>query len=375
MPIEIVGMINTRRQSDTEPTPQGSSMDMAFLKKFWQAHERAGFDRALLVHSATAPDAWVVAQYGMSVTENIQIMLAHRPGFVSPTQAARKGATLDHVSGGRFGIHIITGGTDEDQARDGDFLSKPERYERSGEFAEIVKKVWTSDAPFDYEGKYYRLKGAYSSVKPLQQPHPPIYFGGSSEEGLDMAAKHADVWAMWCQPLAAVKENIDDVLTRASEHGRAPSFHVSFRPILASTEAKAWERAYAIRDRMKALRGNAPVVRTKMNYRLQALKWADVSEVHDDHLWLGIAKETGMSNNHTALVGTPEQVAELLLKYYEIGVSQMLFRGYSPLEDAIDYGRELFPRLREGVRLRDLRAGIAAPVAPPVTATGDVVGI
>jgi alkanesulfonate monooxygenase len=373
MPVEIVGMIHPRASSDVEAPTPGPAVDVDFLTRFFQAHEAAGFDRVLTVYRATLPDGWAMAQYGTTITKNLKIMLAHRPGFINPTLAARMGATQDQLSGGRFGIHIITGGEDVDQQREGDFLSKPERYARSEEFVEILKQTWTSDKPFDYEGRYYRLKGAFSSVKPVQQPHPTIFFGGSSDEGIEVAAKHADVWAMWCQPVAAVKQRIEDIHARAAPYGRKPGISVSFRPILASTEEKAWARAHAILDRVKALRGDAPVVAPTMNYRLEALKWSEQGDLHDERMWLAIAKATGMATNHTALVGTPEQVADALLAYYDVGVTQMLLRGYEPYEDVIDYGRTLIPLIREGVRLRDMqaanRAAVAAAQPAPVPVT------
>jgi alkanesulfonate monooxygenase len=296
-------------------------------------------------------------------------MLAHRPGFINPTTAARMGATQDQLSGGRFGIHIITGGEDVDQQREGDFLSKPERYARSEEFVEVLKQTWTSSKPFDYKGRFYELKGAFSSVKPVQQPHPPIFFGGSSDEGIEVAAKHADVWAMWCQPLAAVKQQIEDIHARAAPYGRRPGISVSFRPILASTEEKAWARAHAILGRVKALRGDTPPEMPTMNYRLQALRWAEQGDIHDQRMWLAIARATGMATNHTALVGTPEQVADALLAYYDVGVTQMLLRGYEPYEDVIDYGRALIPLIREGVRTRDMQAANRTSLAASTPAT------
>lgn len=372
MPVEIVGMIHSRPSSEVEAPVPGPAVDADFLRRFFLAHEAAGFDRVLTVYRATMPDGWAMASFGLTLTTNLKIMLAHRPGFINPTLAARMAATQDQLSGGRFGIHIITGGEDVDQQREGDFLNKTERYARSEEFVEVLKQTWTSDKPFDYEGRYYRLKGAFSSVKPVQRPHPPIFFGGSSNEGIEIAAKHADIWAFWCQPLAAVKARIEEIHARAAQYGRRPGISVSFRPILGSTEEKAWERAHAILGRVKALRGDAPVVAPTMNYRREALQWAEQGDLHDERLWLAIARATGMATNHTALVGTPEQVADALLAYYDAGVTQMLLRGYEPYEDVIDYGRALIPLIRDGVRIRDMQAANRAAIGPTSASTAPV---
>src|SRR5262245_19411103 len=186
MPVELIGRMTERPTPELErPVPGAPAMDLGWLKKMFQAQEVSGFDRVLIGNSASRPDGFQIAQYGASVTDRLGFLVAHRPGFIAPTVLARKGATLDHFSNGRLAIHIIAG-DDPDLKRDGDFITKVERYQRTDEFLEIVKLTWTSDAPFDYEGRYYRVEGAFSNLKPLQKPHVPIYFAGSSNEALEI---------------------------------------------------------------------------------------------------------------------------------------------------------------------------------------------
>ena len=124
----------------------------------------------LVGYTSTSAEGFAVTGYAAAHTERLGYLIAHRPGFVAPTLAARKAATLDHVTGGRIALHIITGGSDAEQQRDGDFLDHDARYRRTDEYLEIVRRTWTSEKPFDFEGEFYRVRGAFSEVKPLQRP-------------------------------------------------------------------------------------------------------------------------------------------------------------------------------------------------------------
>jgi len=189
-----------------------------------------------------------------------------------------------------------------------------------------------------------------------------------------VAAKHADVWATWGEPLADVKRQIAVLHDRARPFGRQPGVSVSFRPILGSTEEKAWERAHEILERIKIVRGDALVSEPDSVGSQRLLEAAREGHILDDRLYTAIAEVTGARGNSTALVGTPDQVAETLLDYYDAGCGTFLIRGYNPVEDAADYGRDLLPIVREEVRIRDLRASNEAArvnaVAAERAATG-----
>ncbi|MGI4985259.1 MAG: LLM class flavin-dependent oxidoreductase [Janthinobacterium lividum] len=349
MRVEFIGMIQPNKVSEIHPA-QGPAVDVPYLQRFARAHEDAGFDRVLVPYHSTSPDAMLTVAHAASVTRRVHFMLAHRPGFVAPTLAARQLATLDQLSGGRLAVHIISGGSDAEQRRDGDFLSHDERYARTDEYLEILRRVWTENAPFDHTGKYYRFEQAFSEVRPRQQPCLPIYFGGASAPAIAVAGRHADVYALWGESKDQVAEQIARVRAAARDHGREVRFSVSFRPILAATEKAAWERADHILERTRQLRAGqgleqgAPL-QSEGARRLLAAAGDGVRA--DDRLWTGVAKELGGRSNSTALVGTPGQVAETLAEYYALGVTTFLVRGFDPLEDALDYGRELLPRTRE----------------------------
>jgi alkanesulfonate monooxygenase len=355
MSVEFIGYVGTNDASEIHPH---TGFDRDWVKKVAQAHEEGGFDRALVAQGSSSPDSQVVTTYAAAQTSKLKFLLAHRPGFEGPALAARKLATIDQFSAGRLAVHIITGGADAEMRRDGDYLSKDERYQRTDEYLDIVRKVWTAAEPFDHAGKYYRYDGAFSSIKPVQQPHIPIFFGGSSEIAIDVAGKHADVYAFWGEPLAAARETITQVRKAAAKYGRQITFSLSLRPILAATEEAAWARAERIRERTIALREQAglPVSgHSPANVGSQRLlQAAALGERLDKRLWTGVAAVTGAGGNSTSLVGTPEQVADALLDYYDLGVTNFLIRGFDPLEDAIDYGANLIPRVRKLVANRNI---------------------
>jgi alkanesulfonate monooxygenase len=366
MPVEFIGMIGVKPEGADGAAVHviGGAVDTTWLREFAQAHERAGFDRVLVGYTSTSAEGFVVTGYAAAHTERLGYLIAHRPGFVAPTLAARTIATLDHVTNGRVAIHVITGGSDAEQTRDGDFLDHDTRYRRTDEYLTLVRRVWTAAEPFDHEGEFYRLAGAFSDVKPLRPGGVPLYFGGASGAATAVAAKHCDVYALWGEPLAAVKQRIADIQAQAAAFGRRPRISLSVRPIIAPTEAQAWERARRILARvMEAARpivGEGPGIRPQAVGARRLIDFAKESEIHDKRLWTPIAAAMGGAGNTTALVGTPEQVAESLLDYYDIGCTTLLIRGFDPLNDALEYGRELIPLVRAEVARRDRDAVIAS---------------
>jgi alkanesulfonate monooxygenase len=362
MPVEFIGLISTAHQSEIH-RGEGPVVDRDYLRRFARAHEESDFDKVLIGYSSSSPDGTQVAAYAAAHTDRLSFLVAHRPGFVFPTVAARTFATLDQFTQGRIAFHTISGGHDAEQRRDGDYLTKEQRYRRSGEFLQILKQSWTSEEPFSYEGEFYRFEDYLAQVKPYQQPRIPIYFGGSSPAAYEVGGREADVFAFFAQPLAQITEEFDAVRAAAVAAGRAvaPRFSVSFRPILGATEELAWERAHRILDLtqqrvaagtpVKGWRGFGSGEASQGSQRQLAA--AAQGERHDRALYTSLAAATGAGGNSTALVGTAETVAAALLDYVDLGATTLLIRGYDPYDDAIDYGRELIPLVREGVRRWD----------------------
>ena len=355
MPIELIGMIGVRPEGADGAAVHviGGEIDAAWVRDFSRAHERAGFDKVLVGYTSTAAEGFLVASHAAAHTDRLGYLIAHRPGFVAPTLAARKAATLDQFTGGRVSLHIITGGSDADQAKDGDWLDHDTRYRRTDEYLALLRRTWTEERPFDFEGEFYHVAKAFSEIKPVQKPHIPLYFGGASEAAHAIGAKHCDVYMLWGEPLAAIRQRIIEVRAAGARVGREPRVSVSLRPIIAPTEDAAWDKARGILATVQAKQGDRTLPLPEAVGAQRLVEFARQGELHDKRLWTPIAAAVGGAGNTTALVGTPEQVAESLLDYYDLGVSTLLIRGFDPLKDAEEYGRELIPLVRAGAARRD----------------------
>jgi alkanesulfonate monooxygenase len=349
--IEFIGMILTNNSSEAK-TGEGPLVNPRFTAEFARAHERAGFDRVLVGYFSFFPDGFQVAAYTLHETERLGVLLAHRPGFVAPTVAARQFATLDQFSGGRLAMHVIAGANDDEQARDGDFSVKADRYRRADEYLTILRRYWSAEEPFDFDGEFYKLRKAYTPVKCVQDPYIPIYFGGSSDEALRVSARHADVYAQWGEPLAETAEHIARVRTLAAEAGRRPRISLSTRPIVAATDDEALERAYRILGQVEQRRPSGGVLMGNAMERgvgsQRLLEAAEKGDILDRCLFMPLATATGAAGNSTALVGSPATVAAAILDYYDIGVTTFLMRGYDPLEDLDSYS-DVIQLVRRGV--------------------------
>ena len=353
MPIKVIGMIGvTPPRSDATLHVIEGGLSPDYVTQAARAHEASGFDLVLVGYSSSSAEGFLVALHAASRTDRLGYLIAHRPGFVAPTLMARKIATFDHLTQGRLVLHVITGKTDDEQEGDGDFTPKAERYRRAAEYLELMKLAWTNEQPFDFAGDFYKVKAAHSDVRPLQKPHPLIFFGGASDGALEMGARLCDVYAIYAEPLKSTRDRMRDFRARAAVFGRTPGFNVSVRPIIAASEGAAWDKANRILagvsgnnkgwSRQEAMAG--PVD----NAGRRLMSFALERDVHDERLWMPIARATGALGNTSCLVGTAEQVAAAILEYYKLGVGSVLIRGFDPMNDTVEFGRELIPRIKAG---------------------------
>jgi alkanesulfonate monooxygenase len=359
MPIEFLGMGATNDGSETNRRSAGS-FDPEFTIKLARAHEEYGWDRVLTAYGSGSPDPAQAAALIALNTERLQVLVAHRPNLSIPTFAAKTFATLDQMSNGRMLVHFITGGSDHEQRREGDVLGHDERYDRTREYIEIVRKVWTTREAFDHEGKHYRFADFKSDIFPVQDPHPPISFGGSSDAAYAVGAAVADIYCLWGEPLADTAEQIARVESETAAVGRPrPRIQVAFRPILAPTDDQAWKRAEEIVARIDSRRGpKNPWIRKtgggpENTGSKRLLEIAARGERFDRALYTATARATGAAGNSNALVGSPETVAEAMLDYVRLGVDILSARGYDTLQDTIDFGKHVVPLVREEVAKLD----------------------
>jgi alkanesulfonate monooxygenase len=352
MPVRVIGMIGvTPPSSDATLHVIEGGLSPSYVVEAARAHEASGFDLVLVGYSSSSAEGFLVALHAAEQTKRLGFLIAHRPGFVAPTLMARKVATFDHLTSGRIALHVITGKTDDEQEGDGDFTPKAERYRRAAEYLELMKLAWSNERPFDFSGQFYQVRGAHSDVRPLQKPHPLLFFGGASDGALAMGAQFCDVYAIYAEPLASTGERISQFRAQAAAFGRTPGFNVSVRPIIAATEEAAWEKANRILAAMTGKKGWSRQEATSGpvdNAGRRLMSFALESDIHDERLWMPIARATGALGNTSCLVGTAEQVAEAMLQYYRLGVDSFLIRGFDPFNDTVDFGRELIPRLKAG---------------------------
>jgi alkanesulfonate monooxygenase len=370
MPVEFISA--THISDDHRKVGQGfTGFDPDYTRRFVHALDDGGFDWTLVAYGSPSPDSLQLGQFVANHSERVKPMIAHRPGFQFPTQVAKAFAGLERISGGRVGIHIISGGADVEQRREGDYLNKTERYERSDEFVQILRKVWYEDGPISYAGKHYRFEDFQTDIKPVHGPIP-VSIGGSSEQAYEIGGRLGDIFGLWGEPLAETREQIAAVNAHADANGRPrPRIWNSFRPIVAPTDELAWEKAHAILAQTQAAMAGAGGEILKRfggenptNVGAQRLRAvAERGDVHDRCLWTPLAKELKGSGSTTALVGSYETVAAALVDYAEIGCDLLSIRGWDVYNDMVDYGRYVLPIARQELAHREATG--TAPVLNP----------
>ncbi|HEY1919823.1 MAG TPA: LLM class flavin-dependent oxidoreductase [Streptosporangiaceae bacterium] len=347
MPVEFIGMVGASYYS--EGTANGGALiDLPYLDKFVRAYEDGGFDWTLVPYASVSPETNVLTAAVLERTERLKVFLAHRPGVDHPANAARTFATLDQLSGGRLGIHIITGSSDTEQRREGDYLIKQDRYQRSAEYVHILKRLWTATEPVSHHGRFYEFDGYIPAIKPTRPI--PLSIGGSSDAAYRLGGAEGDIFGLWGEPLAETAQQIATVNAYADEAGRPhPRIWISFRPIMAPTDELAWERAEKILggiQRNFTTRPQHGDARPQNTGSQRLLAAAAKGDKHDRALWMAPAAATNASGASTALVGSPETIAAALLDYVDIGCDLLSIRGYDPVNDAVDLARYVLPLVR-----------------------------
>jgi alkanesulfonate monooxygenase len=377
MTVEFISAINVREGDELNPRWGGRPVDPAYLKRYARTLEDAGFDYTLVPYGSASADSFVVATAVAAATERIKPIVAVRPNTVFPTVAAQQLATLDQLSDGRAVVHIISGGSDTEQARQGDFLTKDQRYDRSEEWIRIVRRAWTEEGPFSHHGDYYRFDDFGPGFRPYSPI--PISVGGSSDAAYRVGGATGDIFGLWGEPLADTREQISRVEAAARAAGRedTPRIWVTFRPIVAETDELAWEKAHRHIAKVAETYANAGLVPFRQakgapqNVGSQRLLEAAArGEVHDRALWTKPAEVTNAGGASTALVGSYETVAAAILDYVDLGADLVSIRGYDNLNDAIDYGRYVLPLVRQELAHREATGVRGEIVAQPPIVEG-----
>lgn len=322
--------------------------DIDYLAQIARAAEANGFAGVLTPTGTWCEDAWLTTAALIGHTRKLKFLVAFRPGVISPTLAAQMASTYQRISKGRLLLNVVTGGDAIEQQRFGDWHDHDQRYARTDEFLHIVREAW-SGTPVDFSGEHYRVAGA--TVLAVPDPVPPIYFGGSSDAALPVAARHADVYLTWGEPPALVAEKISRV--RALAGDRPIRFGVRLHTISRDTSAEAWTEAQKLLDALNPAqveRAQAQLSASQSvgQQRMVALHGGDLSrgvrglEIHPG-LWAGIGLVRGGAG--TALVGSHREVADLIEEYHSLGVEEFVLSGYPHLEEAYWFGEGVRPEL------------------------------
>ncbi|MFD2612529.1 LLM class flavin-dependent oxidoreductase [Paenibacillus gansuensis] len=357
-----------------------------YFIKVAKTAEHAGFEFTLIPTGHTCIDAWVVGSAIASHTMKLKPLVAMRPGLINPILAARMAASLDVLSGGRALINVVTGGSPDDLKAHGDplFNDHDARYDRTNEFLTIVKDAWMKSHDFhlakyvesggltgtNFHGDYYTIEGGLNLPAPVQQPHPPLYFGGSSPAGKRVAAEKADVYLMWGETVDMIKEQIAETEEQlAAVHNdlgvlRKLRYGLRAQLVVRPTEQEAWKAAWNIISKADP---HAAAFSAKLhsrsdatNQQRQTALWKQSEEngyVIGPNLWSGLSRIRG--GGAVAFVGTPEQVSDRLIEFVEAGISSFVLSGYPHVEEAEIAGELLLPLVKQKLAGKGISASLA----------------
>ncbi len=326
----------------------GRAVTPEYLRQIAQAVDNLGYTGALLPTGRSCEDAWIAASSLISATNRMKFLVAIRPGIVSPGVAARMAATFDRMSNGRLLVNVVTGGDPVELAGDGLHLSHDDRYDLTDEFLTVWRGIVRGET-IDLDGRYLNIKGGKLLFPPVQNPYPPLWFGGSSAAAKHVAAKHIDVYLSWGEPPDQVAQKIEEVRQLTAEQGRTVRFGIRLHVIVRETESEAWDAANQL---IKYVDDEAIATAQKAFARADSEGQRRMSQLHggsrealeiSPNLWAGVGLVRGGAG--TALVGDPDTVVQRMLEYHELGIETFIFSGYPHLEEAYRVAELLFPRL------------------------------
>jgi alkanesulfonate monooxygenase len=329
----------------------GRPVDLAYLTQIAQAADSLGYYGVLIPTGKSCEDSWLVAAALAPVTKDLRYLVAFRPGLQPPTLAARMAATLDRLSHGRVLINVVTGGDPVENRGDGIFLDHAARYQVTREFLDIYSRLIRNEI-VDYQGQHLQVEGAQLLFPTVQPGGPPLYFGGSSPEAIEVAAHQIDKYLTWGEPPAMVAEKIAVVRAAAAAAGRRLSFGIRLHVIVRETAAEAWAAA----DRLIShLDDDTIAAAQKIFSRMDSSGQQRMSALHQGrrdqlevspNLWAGVGLVRGGAG--TALVGDPEQVAARMREYQALGIDSFILSGYPHLEEAYRFAELVMPLLPLG---------------------------
>ncbi len=339
-------------------------VDLSYLTQIAQAADRLGYYGVLLPTGRSCEDSWVVASALAPLTKNLRFLVAVRPGLQSPSVAARMAATLDRISGGRLLVNVVTGGDPVENQGDGIFTPHDQRYELTREFLQVWKALMAGET-VHFAGQHIRIEDGRLFYQPVQRPHPPLYFGGSSEAGISVAVDSVDTYLTWGEPPAAVAEKLGVVGKAAAAKGKKLDYGIRLHVIVRETNEAAWAAANSL---ISFVDDAAIATAQKTFARMDSVGQRRMAALHggrrdrleiSPNLWAGVGLVRGGAG--TALVGDPETVAQRMREYMALGIGTFILSGYPHLEEAYRFAELVLPRLKLNHKIRGFGAGNDGP--------------
>ncbi len=314
------------RNVENEGQDEGMSATWPYVKRLAQRSEELGFDLTLLAElnlndikgvEAPALDAWSTAAALAAVTEKLELMVAVRPTFHQPALLAKQAANIDHISGGRLTLNVVSSWwADEAKMYGVHFEQHDDRYARTSEWLDVVDGVWSQNR-FSYAGNYYRVDNNVLEPKPVSQPRPTLYAGGESEAAKNLIAQKCDAYLMHGDPPERIAVKVADLKERRERFGLPPmKFGVAGYAIVRDTEDEVQAELSRITDVKQSAAGYE-------NYQ----QWLSGTQLEHQ---MSI-EEYSVSNRglRTGIIGTPAQVRDQVRRFEEAGVDLFLLQ-FSP---------------------------------------------
>jgi dimethylsulfone monooxygenase len=323
---------------------EGMPASWEYVSRLTRRAEEIGFDLTLLAElnlndikgpEAPSLDAWSTAAALAAVTKRLELMVAVRPTFHQPALLAKQAANIDHISGGRLSLNVVSSWWATEARKYGvQFDEHDDRYARTGEWLAVVDGMW-KEPVFTYEGKYYQVEEAILEPKPVQRPRPTIYAGGESPAGKDLIARSADAWLTHGDPPGLIGPKVAEMAARREALDLPPmSYGAAGYVVVRDTPEAARREVERITDVQQSARGYA-------NYR----DWTENTRL-ERRMSL---QDYSVSNRglRSGLVGTPDQVAERILEFEACGLDLLLLQFSPQLEEMERFAEEVIPLVRE----------------------------
>lgn len=317
--------------------------DLDAQAHFCRRAEECGIDSLLTDFGYGKPDPMLLAATLGRETEKIKFILAYRSGLFSPTMFVQQLNTLSALINGRLSLNIVAGYSPKEQRAYGDFLPHDERYERTEEFLAICRALWHGDGEVNFSGKYYQIeKGSLKSrFVSGERAFPELFIGGGSAQAQCLAVTQGSCWMRLPDAPDAMRESVSAVLERGVEVG------LRLTIIARPTRREALQAAYAMtdgrekdREFVKVSVSNMDSVSFKAMFELgeTGVEWLTPS------LWTGATRAYGPAA--IALVGGPGEIADAIIEYKRLGISQFIISGWPKLEQMAYFGQAILPIIR-----------------------------